>query len=119
MQIWNRSLAQPVGEIYRHQGLVKAVAFSPDGKMVATASFDKTARILDAATGRPIGPPLRLHREVAAVGFYSQGNLLFTLGPGDTSITSWAVPSPILGMPENVAGWCKSQLGVSVSTNDP
>ena len=39
-------------------GRVSAVAFSPDGKTVLTGSWDKTARLWDAATGQPIGPPM-------------------------------------------------------------
>ena len=38
-----------------------SAAFSPDGKRIVTASSDKTARIWDAATGQPIGEPLRGH----------------------------------------------------------
>ncbi len=46
---------QPQGEPMRHGSLVSAVAFSPDGKTVATASFDSSARIWDAATGQTRG----------------------------------------------------------------
>ena len=34
-----------------HTGIVSAVAFSPDGALIATASFDGTARLWEVATG--------------------------------------------------------------------
>ena len=38
-----------------------SAAFSPDGKRIVTASEDKTARVWDAASGKPIGEPLKGH----------------------------------------------------------
>ena len=38
-----------------------SAALSPDGKRIVTASVDKTARIWDAASGKPIGEPLKGH----------------------------------------------------------
>src|SRR5688500_18557151 len=35
-----------------HTEMVYAVAYSPDGKYVVTASFDKTLKLWDAATGK-------------------------------------------------------------------
>ncbi len=40
-----------------HTDQVNSVAFSPDGKTLASGSGDDTIRLWDVATGRPIGSP--------------------------------------------------------------
>ena len=45
-----------------------SAAFSPDGKRIVTASEDKTARMWDAASGKPIGQPLKGHEDACERG---------------------------------------------------
>ena len=57
---------------------MEAVAFSPDGKTVLTGSFDGTAQVWEAATGKPLGPPLPHRDVVRAVAFSPDGKTLAT-----------------------------------------
>ena len=41
------------------KALFSSAQFSPDGQRVVTASWDKTARLWDAASGKPIGEPMK------------------------------------------------------------
>jgi WD40 repeat protein len=60
-----------------HKGYIMSLAFSADGKYVATGSADKTARIWDAATGRSWAE-LRPGGQVRRVQFSPDGRRLVT-----------------------------------------
>ena len=67
-----KSAAAPL----RHERDVSSVAFSPDGKFVATASGDGTAQVWEAATGKAIGEPLR--HEKAGTTSRPGGNTVYS-----------------------------------------
>ena len=69
-------------------GPVDSVAFSPDGKLIVTGSDDRTAQLWDAATGQPLGQPLRHQGTVFAVAFSPDGKSFFT-GSGDRTARLW------------------------------
>ena len=67
---------------------MNAVAFSPDGTRVATASDDGSARVLDAATGEPAGPARPHTAAVRAVAFSPDGTRVATAS-GDRIGAVW------------------------------
>ena len=71
--------------IFPHDEAVINVAFSPDGKLIATASVDKTARLWDAATGEGRGIYLRHDLDVHEVAFSPDGSRILTAGYDKTA----------------------------------
>jgi WD40 repeat protein len=65
-----------------HTDRVTSVRFSSDGNLAVTASRDRTARIWDVGTGRPI-QVLRGHRGIVSdASFSPDGRWVVTAGPG-------------------------------------
>ncbi len=71
-----------------HTDKVESVAYSPDGKRLATGSDDKTAKIWDAGTGKLLMTLLGHTDKVESVAFSPDGKRLAT-GSDDKTAKIW------------------------------
>ncbi len=82
-----------------HEDAVNGIAFGPDGKYLATASDDKTARLWDATSGSEAAPPMTHDGPVNGVAFSPNGKYLATASADKTaSLWDTANGSEVAGM---------------------
>ena len=91
-----------------HTGGVEGVAFSPDSRMIASASGDGTLWLWDSGTGTPIGQPLTGHTgSVMGVAFSPDGTTIASAGD-DRTVRLWdaatgePIGQPLTGHTERV-----------------
>lgn len=79
-----------------HQEAILSLAFSPDGKTLATGGDVQTIRFWDVPTRRPNGRPIQLNigdysQQVGAMSFNHDGTVLATGGGGQGLISVWDI----------------------------
>lgn len=79
-------------ELRGHQEPVRHIAFSADGRLVATSSEDKTARVWDTATGKAVAVLAGHMKAVEASAFDRDGKRLTTVSKDGTA-RQWDVQS--------------------------
>jgi hypothetical protein len=84
--------------------------------MVLTGSGDRTARLWDAATGKPIGMPLTHDHGVAAVAFGDPGDAILTK-TDDGIVRRWDTPADASGPDERFVLWAQVAIGAEIDAN--
>jgi WD40 repeat protein/serine/threonine protein kinase len=94
IEVWDMETGRVVHNLVGHTGDVLCIAFSPDGRRIATCSYDRTVKLWDTATGREVFT-LRGHTAgVIALAFSPDGRRLVS-GGLDRAARVWdATPLP-------------------------
>lgn len=93
----------------QHQDAVVAGAFSPDGFRFLTGSQDKTARLWDSATLKPIGPSISHQQTVGAAAFSPDGKTFWTGSAAGARLR--AMPPNVLEDAERIILWIQVLTG--------
>ncbi|HEX5272341.1 MAG TPA: WD40 repeat domain-containing protein, partial [Gemmataceae bacterium] len=90
-RVWDVASGEVIQSAPRHAREVLAVAFTPDGRTLVTASKDRTARFWDAATGAAVGRVIRHDGWVNALALSADGRAVLT-GSDDRTARLWSIP---------------------------
>jgi serine/threonine protein kinase len=90
LAVWNLRNGQLLGALDGHGLAVMSVAFSPNGRWLLSGSLDKSIRLWDVASRRPVHAFERTH-PVRAVAFTPDGRYAASAGD-DRTVRLWALP---------------------------
>ncbi|MBE9044840.1 caspase family protein [Pleurocapsales cyanobacterium LEGE 10410] len=92
IKVWRNQLngtPELIRTLSGHQDTVSQIKYSPDGQLMASASWDKTIKLWDRSTGKLIDT-LKHEQGVNTIAFSSDSQILVT-GSEDTTVKLWSL----------------------------
>jgi WD40 repeat protein len=87
-RIWDAATGKVLHTLRGHRNAVVALAFSPNGDLLVTASWDHTARVWNVATGRELFALEGHTAPLTSVAFNRDGTVILT-GSYDSTARIW------------------------------
>jgi WD40 repeat protein len=91
VRVWDVDPQATLPVLHGHDSYVYPVAFSPDGRWIASGAWDKTVRLWDASTGEPCATFPPHPGVVRTLAFGPGGRWLVTACDGDDQLRIWDV----------------------------
>jgi WD40 repeat protein len=90
IKLWDVASGREVRSLTGHTNWVYSVAFSPDGRLLASGSADETIKLWEVASGSEVRTLSGHTNTVYSVAFSPDGRLLAS-GSGDATIKLWDI----------------------------
>ncbi|MCI0641914.1 MAG: protein kinase [Gemmataceae bacterium] len=118
IKLWDPATGTLLATLKGHSNSINALAFSLDGKFLASASSDKTVRVWDGESGKELATLAGHTSFVAAVSFAPDSQRLVSVG-GDGTLRLWDIRPVELGQEVVAKVWKLSVRALNAVAYSP